>query len=240
MRHYLFLTDSKFVHDKLTNFLPNHYQDKENLLKYDYNGNQIYINKFVNDRLKMTILFQNIADLIFKFDKIFLLLGNISNDFRMYINGLANNLVKLETDVIVFKLKSIKSEFNYREDCMCCYVLCFVCFGCFGYKGYYVQSSDAIYVNIQITDDFDYDPNYFINYLSKNDDDLDKTIKSETIKRETIPIVIAELISTPETTHNDNIPEIAHNDNIIDNNIIDHNIKKNNNPEPSAPHYIKR
>jgi hypothetical protein len=51
MPNYLFLSDSKFVISKLVEFLPNYYQDDGYLLRYDYNGNYIYINKFIDIRI---------------------------------------------------------------------------------------------------------------------------------------------------------------------------------------------
>lgn len=164
--------------------------------------------------------FKNIADLEFKFDKIFLLVGNITGDFKLYINGLAKNLVKSESDVIVFKLQSVKSEFYYEENCMCCENFCVCCFGC---KSYYNQSSNAIFVNIHTTDNPDCNLDYFINYITNiNNIDPNKTIKSEIMFRDedisnnTIPIVIAKPVT-------------------ITNTITNTNSNSNINLEPSAP-----
>lgn len=208
MVNYLFISDSKFVISKLVHNLPNYYQDEGNLLRYEYKQNYIHINKFSDDSVRMISILQTIADLEFKFDKIFLLLGNITNHFKLYINGLAYNLVKSESDVIIFKLKSIKYDFEYIDNCMCCNDCCACCFGC---KSYYEQSSQAIYIDIQSTDNLDYNPDYFINYLNKNKNtNLNKTIKSEKIIRDenisndTFPIAIAEVVSMINTNTNTN------------------------------------
>lgn len=209
MPNYLFLSDSKFVISKLVEFLPNHYQDYGNLIRYEYNGNYIHINKFIDNRIRMRRLLLNIADLEFTFDKIFVLVGNITNHFKSYINGLSKNLVKSESDVIVFKLKSIKSDFNFisNDDCCCCNL----CVICFGFRRHYYQSSDAIFVNINSTCNLDYNPDYFINYL-KDNTNLNKTtiisekiIRDVNISNETIPIVVAELVTTNTKSKYDNI-----------------------------------
>ena len=225
MANYLFLSDSKFVTSKLVQHLPNYYQDEGDLIRYKYDQNYIHINKFSNSSVRMIRILQNIADLKFKFDKIFLLLGNITNHFKLFINGLAHNLVKSESDVIIFKLKSIKYDFEYIDDCVCCDNCCVCCFGCIGCKSNYKQSSNAIYIDIQSTDNLDYNPDYFINYLNKNTD-LNKTIKSEKIIRDknisndTIPIVIAELVTNTNTNTNTKHKNINY---------------SNMNLEPSAP-----
>lgn len=188
MSNYLFLTDSKIVISKLKKNLPNYYNDKGDLLKYEYDKDIIYLNKFYNDRRKMNKAFARIGRINFKFKKIFLLLCNISNDFKLYANGLAHNLVKSESDVIIFEILSIKSDFNF--DCL--YVNCNIaCSSCFGCHTNFYYSSNCIYVQNKRLQDIDYHPYYFIKYF-------DKTIKSEKIIRDEehklddeIPIVIA-------------------------------------------------
>ena len=200
---YLFLTDSEYVKSKIERFLPNYHQDYRELLKYKYNTDIIYINKF--DNYMVQKIFKGIAYLKFKFDKIFLLLGdNISNNFKRYINGLAINLVKSQNDVVVFKLQSIKSYFYYNNfiNCVCCN----------DGKDIYPDSSNAIYVNLGQLSDSDYNPDYFINYLNKNNIMISQKIIRDDIIDDKIPLVTAELISTYEL---DSPLEIKHDTNNI-------------------------
>lgn len=191
MSNYLFLTDSKIIISKLKNNLPNYYKDKGNLLKYEYDKDIIYLNKFYNDRREMMKVFARIGRINFKFKKIFLLLCNVSSNFKLYANGLAHNLVKLESDVIIFEILSIKSDFNFDSLYVNCNIACSSFFGC--HSNFY-YSSNCIYVQNERLQDIDYHPDYFIKYF-------DKTIKSEKIIRDEenklddeIPIVIAKPI----------------------------------------------
>jgi hypothetical protein len=81
----------------------------------------------------------------------------------------------------------------------------------FGFRRHFYESSDAIFVNISSTCNLDYNPNYFINYL-KDNTELNKTsvssekiIRDKNISNETIPIVIAELVTTNTNSKHDNI-----------------------------------
>lgn len=203
MFNYLFLVDSYYVLSKLVKFLPNVYQDIFGLLqKYEYKGNNIYINKIPNDEYYLTKIFKDIGNFIFKFDKIFVLSVHVTNYFKEYVNGLAHNLVKSQTDVILFRLNYEKSNYyfndEFRNEKMLCYFLC-----CCYKDPRFVQFSKAIYVDINKLYDLDCNPDYFINYLSKNNCIIsEKIIRDEEKTNSTIPVVVAKLISD---TNNDYI-----------------------------------
>jgi hypothetical protein len=207
MPNYLFLTDSHAIKSKLENNLPNIYQDYGILLVYEYNDLNIYINKIIGDDFHMSTLFKRIGRMSGKFDKIFFLLANnyIGDEFKLYINGLACNLVNAQNDVIVFMFgdKNLKYDFEYTEGC---YFYCCCC-----YDDIYKETSNAIHVKIKTPNNFNFEPEFFIDYIKNNKKNTisSKIITSETIIRDdgksqeqSIPVVIAEPVINTNTNIN--------------------------------------
>jgi hypothetical protein len=208
MPNYLFLTDSYTIKSKLESNLPNIYQDRTCLLIYEYNNSKYYINKIIGDDFHMSTLFKRIGRMSGKFDKIFFLLANnyISNEFKSYINGLAHNLVNSQNDVIVFEFgdKNLKFDFKYIDGCYSCCCCCCdddIC----------SETSDAIHVKIKTPNNFNFEPEYFIDYIKNNKKNTisSKNITSEVIIRDdgnsqeqSIPVVIAKPITNTNTNKN--------------------------------------
>jgi len=179
MPNYLFLSYSKNILSKFVDLIQDYYTDNKDFITYDYNGNTIHINKFSDNQIEMTRIFNNILRLC-KFDKIFILVGNIIlPHFTLYIDMLSKNLVKSESDVIVFKIKSIESNFKYKinffDELYFSFLTC---------KSYYSKTNKTIFFNIQSIDDLNYKPDYFINYLTNKKNINEAIIKSEKMIRD--------------------------------------------------------
>lgn len=229
---YLFVIDSKDIRDKFDKILPNIYVNCCcNLKCYKYKGNDIYINNFEENSSKMGLMLRKILNIDFNFDKIIILTNSIqTNDFKLYVNYLANHLVVRQTDVIVFYFSFLTISYKYRYyDSMWIYTSAkWCCFWrIFDLSRVDYSVSKAIYIDLKKMNEVDYNPEYFINYFhSPNTKNIksEKIIRDEKTLNNVIPIIHTDEIYVPTS--------IAINDRLNENILVK---ECSTNIEPTAP-----